>query len=105
MDLGVLKPPLSINQQVLIARLRYAKCCVWPYKKDKGRLSSRNCSLSANCSHFQGTCLGSSALGPEAGENTYHIMLELLVYVPASPTRQGHSPQGRAHVLLPAAPT
>lgn len=35
----------------------------------------------ANYSHFHGTCLGSSCGWPEAGENTYHIMLEPAVYV------------------------
>lgn len=46
----------------------------------------------ANCSHFHGTSLGSSCGWPRAGENTYHIMLELPVYIPASLMRWGVPP-------------
>lgn len=46
----------------------------------------------ANCSHFHRTCLAAAAVGPRAGENTYHIMLELPVYVSTSLTRWGAPP-------------
>lgn len=41
-----------------------------------------------------GPALAAAAVGPGAGENTYHIMLELPVYVPASLTRWG-APSGQ----------